>query len=398
MDFLQQNLIPEIAATVLLAAFLYFLRKGVIIIAPLAKRKEAIVGAALSQGDFQAEILHGFKRATKVDILVIRGLAILALKDSMFRQLLDGKKQNTQFAMRVLVMNPASPYAKARAGEIREGENTMTGGIRYSIDEILALKNSLSLNIVVKAYDSAAVWRYIFLDDDLYVSSYLAGEDGYNTPMHHLKNTRASHFLAHRRQFASVWSQARPVEELNVFTTDAAEALMRGFGCDDALVFHGKTVARVAMGIAINASDSENVDLNMVELGALLHDVGKARSSRIDHAIIGSDFIRSSKNAIPDGQLREKLARIVETHVGGGIAKEEVEQINREMGVSLPIRDFIPYTIEEKIVALADKMVEGSHERAFAQQLREKELKFGKDSAVVKRIEQWYRELRPYLK
>ena len=45
---------------------------------------------------------------------------------------------------------------------------------------------------------------------------------------------------------------------------------------------------------------------------------------------------------------------IIERHIGAGIPKEEA------VGLGLPEKDYIPVTIEEKIVAHADNLVFGN--------------------------------------
>jgi uncharacterized protein len=47
----------------------------------------------------------------------------------------------------------------------------------------------------------------------------------------------------------------------------------------------------------------------------------------------------------------EKFARICERHTGSGLTAEEIVS----GGLPLPERDFLPETLEEKIICLADK-------------------------------------------
>jgi uncharacterized protein len=53
------------------------------------------------------------------------------------------------------------------------------------------------------------------------------------------------------------------------------------------------------------------------------------------------------------------LTRIIERHVGSGIPAEEAVKLG------LPKRDFIPETLEEKIVSYADKLIEGKRRKSF---------------------------------
>jgi len=83
------------------------------------------------------------------------------------------------------------------------------------------------------------------------------------------------------------------------------------------------------------------INLELLRLGALLHDIGRAKTNSVKHGFEGGKILREL--GCP------KLARIAECHVGAGIPKDEA----RELG--LPEKDFLPQTLEEKIVAYADK-------------------------------------------
>jgi uncharacterized protein len=52
--------------------------------------------------------------------------------------------------------------------------------------------------------------------------------------------------------------------------------------------------------------------------------------------------------------LNEKLVSIIERHIGAGITKDEA------LALGLPPKDYLPLTLEEKIVAHADNLVFGS--------------------------------------
>ncbi len=82
----------------------------------------------------------------------------------------------------------------------------------------------------------------------------------------------------------------------------------------------------------------------LVLAGALLHDIGRCKSHGMDHAVIGAEMLRK------DG-FDERIAKIVERHIGAGLTAKEAKSFG------LPEKDYIPETIEEKIVALADNLV-----------------------------------------
>jgi len=94
-------------------------------------------------------------------------------------------------------------------------------------------------------------------------------------------------------------------------------------------------------------SRGHNIDLDLAVYGALLHDIGRSRTHGIKHGVEGGKIVR-------EYNLGEKLALIVERHIGGGIPKEEAVKLG------LPPKDYIPITLEEKLVAHCDNLISGT--------------------------------------
>ena len=118
-------------------------------------------------------------------------------------------------------------------------------------------------------------------------------------------------------------------------------ALLREEGCTKRVIIHCATVRAVAEEIASHIPEA-NMDL--VIAGALLHDIGRSQTHSIMHAVVGAHI------AINHG-LPEALVEIIRKHTGAGIDKEDAEELG------LPPGDYIPRTLEEKIVAHADNLV-----------------------------------------
>ena len=158
-----------------------------------------------------------------------------------------------------------------------------------------------------------------------------------------------------------------------------AVALLVKCGCSPDIIEHCKTVAEYARKIASNIKkcaekkrQSINIDIEAVFLGGLLHDIGRSRTHGIDHAVVGR------KIAIENG-LSDKLVNIIERHIGAGITEEDAELLG------LPIKDYLPITLEEKIVAHADNLVSGSKVGTLDElvlSLRKKQL----DEKIIRRI------------
>ncbi len=132
-----------------------------------------------------------------------------------------------------------------------------------------------------------------------------------------------------------------------------AITLLVGSGCSPGVIEHCRTVAGHARKIAtaINECAGEkgtpvNIDVDAVFIGGLLHDIGRSRTHGIGHAVEGARI------ALKNG-LDQKLENIIERHIGAGITRKEASVLG------LPAKDYMPITLEEKIVAHADNLVFG---------------------------------------
>jgi len=144
------------------------------------------------------------------------------------------------------------------------------------------------------------------------------------------------------------------LDHSKVPTADKCFRFARKNGVDDELLNHTMSV----LDRALHLQNKKGGNLKLVIAGALLHDIGRTISHEVDHGIEGARLIREQG-------WDEKLAKIVERHIGGGITKREAEE------VGLPPKDYIPQTLEEKIVCHADNTA-GGKER-FKQQIERTE-------------------------
>jgi uncharacterized protein (TIGR00295 family) len=145
---------------------------------------------------------------------------------------------------------------------------------------------------------------------------------------------------------------------------------------------HSEKVADKALKIADKITKT-NVDKNLIEIGALLHDIGRTKTHGFKHALIGGKILRERGFSI-------KLARICETHILGGLDKEDAKR------VGLPEKDFLPKTLEEKIICLADKHMAGTREVTIKERFDRWFQKYGRSRILLKskkRIEQIQKEI-----
>jgi uncharacterized protein len=138
------------------------------------------------------------------------------------------------------------------------------------------------------------------------------------------------------------WYYARPMW---------SEQVLIDVGCSPGVVAHCIAVSRAAVALAEQVR-TVPVDIGLVRLGGLLHDIGRARTRDIDHALAGVEIGR--RLGFP-----QALLNIIERHIGAGITAAEAVRLG------LPARDYLPLTPEEKIVSYADNLTKGADSMRF---------------------------------
>ena len=156
-------------------------------------------------------------------------------------------------------------------------------------------------------------------------------------------------------------------------------------GCSRGVVRHAKAVAALAVKIAEACRKKGlEVDIQLVEIGALLHDIGRSKTHSVNHVVVGTEIARSLG-------LPGSIILIIERHVGGGISKDEAKRLG------WPVKDYIPLTLEEKIVTYADKLIEGSR-MVPIRQVIEKFSRFNVPRSSILRMKQLHEEFSPLLR
>lgn len=135
--------------------------------------------------------------------------------------------------------------------------------------------------------------------------------------------------------------------------------LLRQTGCNSDVIAHSIAVADLALEIC-DIRWKDLADRELVEAGALLHDIGRSKTQQIDHAVIGVEIGRELG-------LDPRILLIIERHIGAGITQDEAEALG------LPAKDYLPETIEEKIVAHADNLVDDTTRITFHERIKQVE-------------------------
>jgi len=171
------------------------------------------------------------------------------------------------------------------------------------------------------------------------------------------------------------------VSEPRLPTRREALNLLVKAGCSPNVVEHCKSVSAFAVKVA-KACQKRGLktDVSLVEISALLHDIGRSKTHSVNHALVGGKIARSLG-------LPNSVVSIIERHAGGGIPKEEAKKLG------WPAKDYLPKTLEEKIVCYADKRVEGLRIVPIEQTIKVYAAALGKNHPAIKRIWQLHREI-----
>jgi uncharacterized protein (TIGR00295 family) len=138
---------------------------------------------------------------------------------------------------------------------------------------------------------------------------------------------------------------------------DECRRLFRETGLGADVIEHVEAVARLGKDVA-NALKRRGhaVDVGLVEAGCLLHDIGRSESHGLDHATKGAALLRS--RGYP-----EALCLCVERHTCGGSDPQDAARLG------LPVRDYTPRTIEEKLVCHIDNLFDGAERQLVGREL-----------------------------
>ena len=168
-------------------------------------------------------------------------------------------------------------------------------------------------------------------------------------------------------------------------SSQMALKLIRESGCSKKVILHCKAVSALAVKFAEACKDKGlPVDVDLVEVGALLHDIGRSKTHGITHAVVGVEIAKSLN-------LPQSIISIIGCHVGGGITADEAKKLG------LPVKDYLPTTLEEKLVSYADKLIEGQKVVPIKKTLKSFSKKLGAGHPAIDRIMSLHNELSPLI-
>jgi uncharacterized protein len=160
-----------------------------------------------------------------------------------------------------------------------------------------------------------------------------------------------------------------------------ALSMLRDAGADAKVISHSIAVSGLARDLAERISENGfKVDVDFVEIAALLHDIGRSRTHSVRHGVVGADILRDYPG----------YANVARTHIGGGIGPGEAERLG------LPDGDYLPRTLEEKIVCYADKLVHGDEIKSMDETISKYSGRLGPDHPAIERMRRLHNEMMSY--
>ena len=151
---------------------------------------------------------------------------------------------------------------------------------------------------------------------------------------------------------------------------------------------HAQKVTELALALSRKHPELP-LDESFIEEAAMLHDIGifltdaprihcNGNASYLCHGYLGAELLRAEGYPLH--------ARVCERHTGTGLTKEQIIA----NGWDLPHRDFIPETLEEKLICFADKFYSKTKYLETArtlEQVVESMLKISPESAA--KVKEW---------
>jgi uncharacterized protein len=127
---------------------------------------------------------------------------------------------------------------------------------------------------------------------------------------------------------------------------EQAIKLLEENNCPPQVINHCLAVTKFALEIAYRLQvRGIQINLELVEAGAMLHDIGRSKTHKVEHGVVGAQIAQTIG-------LPESVIKIIKRHVGAGITDKEAAWLG------WPKDNYMPQTVEEKVVCYADKRID----------------------------------------
>lgn len=137
-----------------------------------------------AQADVAADIRTAVRGAATVDVMAVRGLGLLGLKDSLLREVIP-----VDTRLRVLLLDPDSDAAAYRAQEVGESSESFSAGIRLSLSRLREFA-AAGRPVEIYLHDHVPVWRIISIDGPrgtMFVSAFTDCREAHACPTHQIQ-------------------------------------------------------------------------------------------------------------------------------------------------------------------------------------------------------------------
>src|SRR3984893_9712015 len=154
-----------------------------------------------------------------------------------------------------------------------------------------------------------------------------------------------------------------------------ALALHRKYASKDRVVSHCQACAKISKRLSEKATEQgHHINEEATVASALLHDIGRSQTQLVTHGYVGAGILEKEG-------VDSVVVEIVRRHVGAGISAEEAAALG------FPPGDYIPRTLEQKIVCFADKLLDGDKARPFEEEAK-RFVKKGHDVLRLRRLKE----------
>jgi uncharacterized protein len=158
-----------------------------------------------------------------------------------------------------------------------------------------------------------------------------------------------------------------------MLSRDESIGLLDEYGKGAAWVRHCLTVADSASRLGQVIENRYAIDRQYLWSAALLHDIGRCVThDPIMHGVEGYNLLMKL------GHNRE--ASVCISHILFGLAASEAIQFG------LPAHDFIPRTIEERLIPLVDLMTEGDRPTTLDRRFSSLRKRYAENSFIINRL------------
>lgn len=164
-------------------------------------------------------------------------------------------------------------------------------------------------------------------------------------------------------------------------TYDNALTLVQQYGGDAAWTRHCLAVSRVAEQVGRVLAEHHPIDREFLRVAGLVHDIGRYRThDPVQHGVEGYRLLTSL------GHHREGF--ICVSHVQCGLSAAEAA------AAGLPEQDFLPRTLEERLIPVFDSMVELDRPTTVQERFASLARRYQGNDAFLESVERSHRRVR----